>query len=190
MTPVGRGFTVGDGGYRVFFCRDGRITGSALRWLTPNGAPIGYAPDGSTRNPRRMKLLEESLPSGAISSVLVGRDPFDIDGSEMIQDRISNYYICRPDKSGRHGRLVWKIPRAIGGRKVASLHVLCKPIAGHVGVSSDGATWRETPIDWSNPYTPHIVKIPPDIAGEKICLYLSNESIHECKFFGYALGSR
>ncbi|MBR4653082.1 MAG: hypothetical protein IKO72_06945 [Kiritimatiellae bacterium] len=44
MTPVGRGFTVGDGGYRVFFCRDGRITGSALRWLTPNGDPIGYAP--------------------------------------------------------------------------------------------------------------------------------------------------
>ena len=187
MTPVGRGFTIGDGGYRVFFCREGRICGSALRWLTPSGEPIGYAPDAATCDPRRMKLLEESLPPDALAFALVGRDKFDIAGSEMIQDRISDYYICRPDKSGKHGRLVLTVPRSIDGRRVASVSILCGSIAGHVGVSSDGSEWRETPIDWSNHTTPRIVEIPPDIEGEMIWLCLSNESTYECKFFGYAL---
>ena len=188
MTPVGCGFTIGDGGYRVFFCREGRICGSALRWLTPNGEPIGYAPDLSTRVPNCMKLLEETLPPDALASALVGRDKFDIAGSEMIEDRISDYYICRPDKdTGRFGRLVWKIPRTVDGRKVSSLRVLCGTIAGHLGVSPDGETWRETPIDWSSRATPRVIEIPPDIEGETIWLRLSNESTYECKFFGYAL---
>jgi len=187
MTPVGRGFTIGDGGYRVFFCREGRICGSALRWLTPNGEPIGYAPEASTCDPRCMKLLEETLPSDALASVLVGRDKFDIAGSERIENRISDYYICRPDKSGKHGRLVWTVPRSVGGRRVASVRVLCGSIAGRVGVSSDGKTWRETTIDWSKHTTSRIVEISSDIDGETIWLSLSNESTYECKFFGYAL---
>ena len=187
MTPVGRGFTIGDGGYRVFFCREGRICGSALRWLTPNGEPIGYAPDVSTCDPRCMKLLEETLPSDALASALVGRDKFDIAGSERIENRIADYYICRPDKSGKHGRLVWTVPCSVDGRRVASVRILCGPIAGHVGVSSDGKTWHETPIDWSKRTTPRVIEIPPETAGEKILLALSNESKYECKFFGYAL---
>ena len=187
MTPVGRGFTIGNGGYRVFFCREGRICGSALRWLTPNGEPIGYAPDLTTRDSDRFHLLEESLPSGALATALVGRDPFDIAGSERIENRISDYCICRPNKSGKRGCLVWTVPRSVGGRRVASARMLCGQIAGHAGVSSDGATWRETPIDWTKHTTPRIVEIPPDIEGDKIWLCLSNGSMHECKFFGYVL---
>ena len=187
MTPVGRGFTIGDGGYRVFFCREGRICGSALRWLTPNGEPIGYAPDASTCDPRCMKLLEETLPSDALASALVGRDKFDTAGSERIQDRISDYYICRPDKSGKPGRLVWTVPRFVGGRRVASVSILCGSIAGHVGVSSDGKTWREASIDWSKHNTLRVINIPEEMSGETIRLSLLNESVYECKFFGYAL---
>ena len=160
---------------------------AALRWLTPSGEPIGYAPDAATCDPRRMKLLEESLPPDALAFALVGRDKFDIAGSEMIQDRISDYYICRPDKSGKHGRLVWSAPRSIDGRRVASVSILCGSIAGHVGVSSDGKTCREASIDWSKRTTPRVIEISSDIDGETIWLSLSNESTYECKFFGYAL---
>ena len=188
MTPVGLGFTVGDGGYRVFFCREGRIAGSALRWLTPNGEPIGYAPDGATRSPRRRQLLEETVPPDALASAFVGRDRFDIAGSEMVQDRIADYYISRPNKkTGRFGRLVWTIPRAVGGRKVASVLIKCGSIAGHAGVSADGVAWRETPVDWTKGGARRVMDIPQDIAGERVWLSLSNESTYECKFYGHIL---
>lgn len=187
MTPVGRGFKIGDGGFRVLFCREGRICGSALRWLTPNGEPIGYAPDMETLAPPRAALLEEKIPPDALASALVGRDKFDMVGSERIQDRISDYYICRPDKSGNHGRLVWTVPRSVGGQRVASVRMLCGPIAGHVGVSANGSEWCETPIDWSMHATPRIIAIPHGFAGDRIWVSLSNESKFECKFFGYAL---
>ena len=187
MTPVGRGFTIGDGGFRVLFCREGRICGSALRWLTPSGEPIGYAPDLTTRDSPRMQLLEERIPPDALASALVGRDKFDTAGSDRIQDRISDYYICRPDKNGKHGRLVWTVPRFVGGRRVASVSILCGSIAGHVGVSANGSEWRDTPIDWSKRNTLRVINIPEEMSGETIRLSLSNESVYECKLFGYAL---
>ncbi len=187
MTPVGRGFTIGDGGYRVYFCKDGRICGSSLRWLTPNGEPIGYAPDEKVRAPRKYTLVEESIPKDALASALVGRVPFDVSGSERIENRISDYYICRPDSSGRFGRLVWSVPRAVNGRKVGSVQIFCGTIAGHAGVSSDGKTWRETPISWVLENSKRVVAVPPELDGEKVWLSLSNESRMECKFFGYSL---
>jgi len=187
MTPVGCGFTVGDGGFRVVFCREGRICGSALRWLTPNGEPIGYAPDRETTSPRRFALLEELIPSDSLASALVGRDKFDIAGSEQIEDRISDYYICRPGKSGKPGRLVWTVPLSVAGRRVSSVRVFCGNIAGHVGYSPDGSTWRESAVDWSRPDIPRVFGIPKDLSGETVRLSLANESRHECKFFGYAL---
>ena len=187
MTPVGQGFTIGDGGFRVLFCRGGRICGSALRWLTPNGEPIGYAPDSATLSPPRAALLEERIPGDALASAFVGRDTFDTAGSERIQDRISDYYICRPDKSGKHGRLVWTVPRSVNGRRVASVSILCGSIAGHVGVSANGSEWRETPIDWSKHNTPRIIDIPKELECDIVRLSLSNESVYECKFFGYVM---
>lgn len=187
MTPVGQGFTIGDGGFRVLFCREGRICGSALRWLTPNGEPIGYAPDRATLSPPCAALLEEKIPPDALASALVGRNKFDTAWSERIQDRISDYYICRPDKSGKPGRLVWTVPRWVNGRHVASVSILCGSIAGHVGVSANGSEWRDTPIDWSKRNTLRVINIPEEMSGETIRLSLSNESVYECKFFGYAL---
>ena len=186
MTPVGQ-WTIDDGAFRVLFCREGRICGSAFRWLTPNGEPIGYTPDRETLSPPRAALLEERIPADALASVLVGRDKFDIVGSERIQDRISDYYICRPDKSGKHGRLVWTVPRSVNGRRVASVSILCGLIAGHVGVSANGSEWRETPIDWSKRNTSRIIDIPKYLECDIVRLSLSNESKNECKFFGYAL---
>ena len=188
MTPVGVGFTIGDGGYRVFFCRDGLVAGSAVRWLTPEGEHIGYKPDPGTRSPNRARLLEETVPADALASALVGRDPFDITGSARVENRISDYYICRPGgKTKSPGRLVWTVPRFAGGRKVTRVRILCQPVAGRAGVSSDGATWRETPIDWPKHDTPREIAIPPEFSGDRVWISLSNESTRECKFFGYAL---
>ena len=187
MTPVGRGFTIGDGGFRILFCREGRLCGSAFRWLTPGGEPIGYAPDRETLSPPQITLLEERIPKDALSAALVGRDRFDTAGSTRIENRISDFYICRPDRAGRPGRLVWTVPRTVGGRRVASVRILCGNIAGRAGVSADGVTWRESPFDWSKNGTPRVIDVPEDLKGETIRLSLSNESRHECKFFGYAL---
>jgi len=187
MTPVGQGFTIGDGGFRVLFCREGRICGSAFRWLTPNGEQIGYAPDRKTLAPQRAVLLEDKIPSEALASALVGRDKFDIAGSKRIEDRISDYYICRPDKSGKPGRLVWRVPRIVGRRRVAAVRILCGSIGGRVGISADGATWSESEVDWTKKDAPRVIDVPECLKGDSICLSLANESRFECKFFGYAL---
>jgi hypothetical protein len=187
MTPVGQGFVIGDGGFRVFFCREGKICGTSLRWLTPAGEPIGYAPDRVALSPRRMRLLEESLPPDALASALVGRDPFNIAGSEKVQDRIADYYISRPGRDGRFGRLVWTVPRRVAGRKVSTVQIMCGSIAGHVGVSADGREWRLNPVDWSRGGARRVIEVPDGLEGEKMWLSLSNESRHECKFFGYSL---
>jgi len=187
LTPVGSGFVVGDGGYRVVYCREGRICGSAVRWLTPNGEPIGYAPDPATRASKPMRLLEESWPAEARATALVGSAPLDIAGSVRIEDRISDYYICRPDRKGAFGRLVWKAPRTVKGAKVAKALVRCGQIEGHAGVSADGRNWIETPVAWARGSAPKEIAVPADLAGETLWFSLSNESKYECKFFGYAL---
>ena len=106
----------------------------------------------------------------------------------MVQDRIADYYISRPNKkTGRFGRLVWTIPRAVGGRKVASVLIKCGSIASHAGVSADGVAWRETPVDWTKGGARRVIDIPQDFAGERVWLSLSNESTCECKFYGHIL---
>lgn len=187
MTPVGRGFTIGDGGYRVFFCKEGRICGSALRWLTPGGEPIGYAPDAATCRPKPYRLLEESWPAGALATALVGEAPFDVAGSERIQDRIADYYIRPQGRAGAGGRLVWRVPRRVGGRPAARALVKCGPIAGRAGVSPNGTDWTETPVDWTRGDAVREIALPPAGAGGQVWLSLANESRHECKFYGYAL---
>lgn len=188
MTPVGIGFTVGDGGYRVFYCREGKIVGSALRWLTPNAEPIGYAPDARTRDQPRVKLIEETWPEGTLATALVGSDPFDITGSELVEDRIADYYIRRPNKkTGKFGRLVWSVPRAIKGKNVAKVLIRSGAIEGHVGVSADGKDWSYTPVSWTKSSPPREIAIPAEYTGDRVWLSLSNESCFECKFYGYAL---
>lgn len=186
FTPVGHDFTVGDGGYRVFYCSDGLVRGSAIRWLTSAGEPIGYQPV-DVRNSRRVRLAGEWSPEGSLAVYLVGRDPYDITGSVRIENRLADYYICRPDKKGVCGNLVWSVPRTVNGRKVARVRVNCGYIEGKAGVSSDGKDWSYAEAKWARGDALREIAIPDSFGGERVWLSLSNESKYECKFFGCAL---
>jgi len=186
FTPVGHDFTVGDGGYRVFYCSDGLIRGSAIRWLTSAGEPIGYQPS-DVRNGPRVQLLGDWAPEGALAVHLVGRDPYDITGSVRIENRISDYYICRRNKAGVCGKLVWSEPRAVDGRKVRRVIVNCGQIEGPAGVSPDGQAWSCTDVRWTGGKAVREIVVPDSFAGDRVWLSLSNESKYECKFFGCAL---
>ena len=193
MTPVGMGFTLGDGGYRVVFCKEGRLHATAFRWLTPNGEEIGFAEDPQWKaiGARRAVQVEHSFPKDALEVRLVGELPFELGELVGIEDRIADYYIRRPwtdRKTGerRFGILRFAVPNEVGGKKVRKIVLRSGRLEGHLGFSSDGRAFDLKPVSLAGKGDKDTFDLPPSATG-KTWVCLSNESKHECKFYGYAL---
>ena len=193
MTPVGEGFTLGDGGYRVVFCKGGRVHATAFRWLTQSGEPIGFAedPQWGEIGRRRSRMLEQSFPADALEVRLVGEHPFELGELDGVEDRIADYYIRRPwtdRKTGerRFGILRFAVPNAAGGRKARRIVLRGGRLEGHLGFSSDGKAFDLRPVSLGGRGDTDTFELP-ESAAEKTWVYLSNESKYEHKFFGYAL---
>lgn len=162
MTPVGS-WRIGDGCYRVCFCKGGRLVGSALRWVTSTGEPIGYQPDPCVRESKPLPLVEDAHPEALVVR-LVGRDAIGLGPrSRRIEDRISNYYVDCPDgSSGEAGRLELFVPREVDGKAVKSVVLLT--VAGD----------EERPL-------------PPVGPDGKTAVLFENRTDRGIKVFGYAL---
>lgn len=162
MTPVGS-WKIGDGCYRVFFCKGGRLVGSALRWVTAAGEAIGYRPDPTTCDSPRACLVEESCPE-ALSVRLVGRDAFELGPKTVrIQNRISNYYVnASNSRTGAVSRLEFIVPREVGGVAVKSVVLL---------------------TDKGNEVRP----LPPSGSDGRTSVVFENATRRGIKVFGYAL---
>lgn len=157
MTPVGS-WKVGDGCYRVLFCKGGRLVGSALRWVTAAGEAIGYQPDPTTCDSPRASLVEASCPE-ALSVRLVGRDALELGpGTRRIENRISNYYVNAPDAAtGAVSRLEFIVPREVGGVPVRSVVLLTVNGNESRPLPSPGADGR-TSVVFEN-VTPRGIKV-------------------------------
>lgn len=164
MTPVGE-WKVGKGCFRRFRCAGGRIVGSELHWTDTNGVPLEVTEDAATRNAKSIVLLEAAFADKALSVCLVGRDSFELTGETVrIQDRLSNYYVCRPDSAthGPGGRLSFAVPREVKGRAIRSVVLL-------TGIG-------EKRYD-----------LPPVGEDARTVVCFENTSTREIKIFGYAL---
>lgn len=191
MTPVGLAFKVGDGGYRVFFCRDGKIVSYPLRWLDKDGHPYGFALNGTPSELDEGDLPERSFPPEALAVRLFGRDPIEVGERVRAQDRLTHYYISHPKSncSGQApGGLVWSVPTSVNGRRVTQVCLACARLVGQYGVSEDGVHFVMRPFDWGKAHLGAKTIPLPETKADKLWIKLVNETpTEECSVFGFAL---
>lgn len=177
MTPVGE-WSVGDGVYRSFAVKNGRIVSSDLHWLTKDGEPIrvGKSPDWDS--PRRVEMIEETLPRGSLAFGLVGESGLLALLGGCYQDRLSDYYL-KP-----HGGIASWVVNPKGASRVR--FAIAGRLEGWLRVRN--AEGEETSIPVSLSPENSVVALPGQICSStSATLTLCNESKYEFKLFGYAL---
>jgi hypothetical protein len=189
MTPVGVGFKIGDGGFRVAYCKNGEVVGTALRWLTPNGEPIGYSP--SVVEKKERILVEDMYSKDALKTILIGQDNTACPYGVRFEDRISNYVVMSgKEKTPSYVR--WRIPGVVKGVRVRGIELLV--IGGFNGecrLSHDGIEFvrnlniRETRKErWGKIL---YLEVPQDFPEGEMIVEVRNISSSSIRLSGYAL---
>jgi hypothetical protein len=189
MTPVGVGFEIGDGGFRVAYCKNGEIVGTALRWLTPDGDAIGFQPCPIPE--KESILLEDSFSKDALKTILIGTDNTACPNGKNFEDRISNYAL----KNGTEKKpsfVRWRIPGEVQGKRVGKIELFAWGMyKGQFGLSHDGIEYARTPAlkvyrkkECCNIF---IVEVPPDFPPGDMFVELYNTHPGNIRIGGYAL---
>lgn len=189
MTPVGVGFKIGDGGFRVAYCKNGEVVGTALRWLTPEGDPIGFQP---CPKPEKEKvLLEDSFSGNALKTVLVGADNTACPNGRNFEDRISNYVL----KSGNEKNpsfVRWHISGDVKGRRVRKIELfIWGAYKGQFGLSHDGVHYVRTPVlnvsKKKGSGNIYVLDVPSDFPSGDMFVEVYNNASGNIHIGGYAL---
>ncbi|MDO9542297.1 MAG: metallophosphoesterase [Kiritimatiellia bacterium] len=129
------------GSYRILFAENGRITGSAIRWLTRDGEPLGFEVVQPQDKWRTHLSYQEQLGEALVWNVMVGAGDAKMRVEmEKVEDRLSNLRI------GHGGSLVYRIP--VGAVPIGAslvLFVFPEPIFPEpvVYISNDGTAWQK-----------------------------------------------
>ena len=164
ITPVGS-WTPDKGAYRLIFVSDGRVAGSALRWLTKDGDPLRFDVDDNYRTDTVSVTCEENLRENAVRTFMVGEEDVAIrQDVTQVTDRVSNFRFT----DGRG--LVYRIPLEDWGKRVRRLGVAGQAATLAIAFSTDGQNWQQSGKIESQAGIA-CCDIPSDlVAGE--CLYL------------------
>ncbi len=154
ITPVGS-WTPDKGAYRVLAVSGGRITASALRWMTKDGEPVSFVLEKDIRPTKVTRLFGERLTAGARKTFFVGEEDLPLRGAfTAVEDRLSNLRFYKKGASA-----IYRVPLEGVGAHVLRLAVKI-PSAEALAVSADGKTWQTPEIKVENGFT-HVV-LPKD----------------------------
>jgi len=135
-SPVGA-WRPSQGAYRVFFAAGGKITGSALRWLTCHGKPLGYQLEKPQESWTRYLPPLEAARDRVLWSAMVGQGDAPLRGEFVkVQDRISNLRLRAEAVA------TYRVPLNACPTPPGSLAFIAMPEAA-IAISKDGATWRK-----------------------------------------------
>jgi hypothetical protein len=189
MTPVGVGFKIGDGGFRVAYCKNGEIVGTALRWLTPEGESIGFQPCLIPEKERT--LLEDSFSKNALKTILVGLDNTACPNGQNFEDRISNYAL-RNGTEKKPSFVRWHIPGEVKGKRVKKIELFTwGAFKGQFGFSHDGIEYVRTPdlnvVKKKGANNIFVVEVPSKFPAGDMFVEIYNNTSGNIRVGGYAL---
>jgi hypothetical protein len=182
ITPVGS-WTPDKGAYRIVFLSHGEIIGTALRWLTKDGAPLGVAKDAGENEvlSRATSLVEDVLGTEALEVFMVGTGdvPLRI-RAERTEDRISNLRL-RPG-----GAVTYRVPLTDITRQARHLAVASGEKLS-VEFSDNGQDWL--PMEKSDTSRGRVLFDLENENKSKTVLFLrfSAPPEHEQKVYGFSL---
>ena len=134
-TPVG-GWRLDTGAYRLFFAAQGRITGTALRWLTATGEPRGFTIEPPIASWPLYVPAFEAVGQRAAWSLLVGQD--DQAYRHTLVDTIDALSYLR---AGRAAQVAYRLPVAAAADPRPSQLLLLAEGAIAVEFSADGLAY-------------------------------------------------
>lgn len=178
-TPVGD-WKPDKGVYRIVFASGGRIVGTALRWLTKEGEPLGFTDSRKLGDLPPCRTVEEALCADASRVVMVGDgDKALRTESVRVEDRLSNLRLFR------EGSVTYSLTPGAADGPVRHITLFAGNHAA-VAFSQDGKGWENAE---ASVLPGGFARVSPGgaAAGERLFMRVAAQPGGEVRLYGFAI---